>query len=153
METTITYQYRIKDSSIKTILTKMSSNVNFVWNHCNEIVRKNWKESRQYTNESILNSVTKGTSKEEGILINSQSIQAVYEDLLHKVKKHKKQIRFRSRKTKLGWIPFKGQTFKFLGNYSTYNGMKLRYWQLIIRTIDPFQKGLWLSVGLLVKTL
>ena len=128
METTITYQYRIKDSSVKTILTKMSSNVNFVWNHCNEIVRKNWKESRQYTNETILNSITKGTSKEEGILINSQSIQAVYEDLLQKVKKHKKQIRFRSRKTKLGWIPFKGQTFKFLGNYSTYNGVKIRYW-------------------------
>jgi hypothetical protein len=128
METTITYQYRIKDSSVKSTLTKMSSNVNFVWNHCNEIVRKNWKESRQYTNESILNSVTKGTSKEDGILINSQSVQAVYEDLLKRYKKHKKQIRFRSRKTKLGWIPFKGQTFKFLGNYSTYNGMKLRYW-------------------------
>lgn len=46
METTITYQYRIKDSSVKPILTKMSSNINFV---CNEIVRKNWKESRLYT--------------------------------------------------------------------------------------------------------
>jgi IS605 OrfB family transposase len=76
----------------------------------------------------LLNTITKGTSKEDEILINSQSVQAVYEDLLKKVKKHKKQIRFRSRKTRLGWIPFKGQTFKFLGNYSTYSGFKIRYW-------------------------
>ena len=128
METTITYQYRIKDSSVKPILTKMSSNINFVWNHCNEIVRKNWKESRLYTNKSILNTITKGTSKEDEIVINSQSVQATYEELLKRTKTHKKQIRFRSRKTKLGWVPFKGQTFKFLGNYSTYNGFKIRYW-------------------------
>lgn len=69
--------------------------------------------------------MTKGSSKE--LNINSQSIQATYEELLKQVKK-RKIVRFRSRKNKLGWIPFKGQTFKFLGNYSTYNGIKIRYW-------------------------
>jgi hypothetical protein len=109
METLLTYQYRIKDSTVKKTLLSMSSSVNFVWNFCNDIVRRRWKESRFLTNESVLNSLTKGSSKE--LPINSQTIQATYESLLLRVKKHKKQIRFRSRKTKLGWIPFKGQTF------------------------------------------
>jgi transposase len=123
---TITYQYRIKDNSLKKTLIKMSSEVNFVWNFANNIIQKRWKESRQYTDEKLLSGLTKGASKE--LEINSQTIQAVYEELLKRVKRHKKQIRFRSRKRKLGWIPFKGQTFKFLGNYSTYNGYKIRYW-------------------------
>ena len=37
METTITYQYRIKDSSIKNVLIPMSGTVNFVWNFCNDV--------------------------------------------------------------------------------------------------------------------
>jgi transposase len=126
METTVTYQYRIKDSSIKKTLIQMSSEVNFVWNFNNNIIRKRWKESRLYTDLPFLNPLNKGASKE--LSINSQTIQAVYQELLKKVKQHKKPIRFRSRKKKLGWVPFNGQTFKFLGNYSTYNGYKIRYW-------------------------
>ena len=129
METILTYQYRIKDSSTKKLLVKLASNVNFIWNFCNEVVRKRYKESRQTTNESFLNKLTKGSSKEEEISINSQTVQATYEDLLKKVKRHKKYIRFRSRKTKLGWVPFKGQTIKFFGSYCTYNGFKLKIFE------------------------
>jgi len=125
MDTTLTYQYRIKDSTVKKTLLRMSSDVNFVWNFCNEVVRKRYKESRFFTDASFLHELTKGSSKE--LNINSQTIQATFQELLIKIKKHKK-IRFRSRKRKLGWIPFNGQTFKFLGNYSTYNGHKIRYW-------------------------
>ena len=123
--TTITYQYRIKDSSIKDVLIPMSSEVNFVWNFCNDVIRKRWKESRFFTYESTLNLLTKGSSKE--LNINSQTIQATFQELLKQVKK-RKLVRFRSRKRRLGWLPFNGQTFKFLGNYSTYNGHKIRYW-------------------------
>ena len=123
--TTLTYQYRIKDSSIRDVLIPMSSAVNFVWNYCNDIIRKNWQQSRFYTDEKLLSSVTKGASKLFNI--NSQTIQAIYEELLKQVKK-RKRVRFRSAKWKRKWIPFKGQTFKFCGNYSTYNGYKLRYW-------------------------
>jgi putative transposase len=122
----LTYQYRIKDSGIKKNLIVMSSQVNFIWNSCNEVVRKRWKESRFYTDESILRSLTKGSSKE--LDINAQTIQAISEELLKNTKQFKKSLRFRSRKKKLGWIPFNGQTFKFYGNYSTYNKCKIRYW-------------------------
>ena len=123
--TTMTYKYRIKDSSIKKVLVSMSNEVNLVWNFCNEVIRRRWKESRFFTYESTLNSLTKGSSKE--LNINSQTIQATFQELLKQVKK-RKVVRFRSRKRKLGWVPFNGQTFKFLGNYSTYNGIKIRYW-------------------------
>jgi hypothetical protein len=88
METTITYQYRIKDSTVKKTLIQLSSNVNFVWNFCNDVVRRRYKESRFLTDEKLLTSLTKGSSKE--LLINSQTIQATFQDLLTKVKKHKK---------------------------------------------------------------
>ena len=109
METVLTYQYRIKDSTVKKHLVQMSSNVNFIWNVCNEYIRRQWKESRSYISKASLHKITKGTSKEEEILINSQSVQGVYEELYNKSLKHKKFIRFRSRRTRLGWIPFKGQ--------------------------------------------
>ena len=93
METTLTYQYRIKDRSIREVLIPMASEVNFVWNFCNNIIRKLWKESRFYTKEALLGELTKGASKLLGI--NSQTIQAVYQELLFQVKQHG-FIRFRS---------------------------------------------------------
>jgi len=32
METVLTYQYRIKDSTVKKHLIQMASSVNFIWN-------------------------------------------------------------------------------------------------------------------------
>jgi hypothetical protein len=34
---TLTFQYRIKDSTSGTTLVRMASAVNFVWNYCNEV--------------------------------------------------------------------------------------------------------------------
>ena len=127
--TTLTYQYRIKDSTTKKILIKLASNVNYIWNFSLEFVKKRWKESRFYTDEKLLNSITKGSSKEDEILINSQTIQATYQEVIKKTKQFKKPPKFRSRRNKLGWIPFKGQTFKIVGNYVTYNGYKLKLWK------------------------
>ena len=101
--TTITYQYRIKDKSLREVLIPLSSEVNFVWNFCNGVVRRRYKESRFFTNESDLTELTRGSSKL--LNINSQSIQAIYQELLKQIKK-RKIVRFRTRKKKLGWIPF-----------------------------------------------
>jgi hypothetical protein len=97
---TITYQYRIKDSSIKDVLIPMSSEVNFVWNFCNDVIRRRWKESRFFTNESVLSLLTKSSSK--FLNINAQSIQAISEEILKQVKK-RKLVRFRSRKRRLAF--------------------------------------------------
>ena len=95
------YQYRIKDKSIREVLIPLSSEVNFVWNFCNDVARRRHKESRFFTNESDLNELTKGSSKL--LNINSQSIQATCQELLKQIKK-RKVVRFRTRKKKLGWI-------------------------------------------------
>jgi len=126
MYTTLTYRYRIKDSSTIALLQVLSSQTNFVWNYCNDVIRRRWKESRRFTNKCDLHALTKGASSE--LDLNSQTVQNIYEELVAKVTKHKKSIRFRTRKRNLGWIPFKGQTFKFYGNYCVYNSQKFRLW-------------------------
>ena len=96
-------RYRIKDSSKEKELSKLSSQVNFVWNTCNDLIRKNWKESRKYTQKSDINKLVKGASGE--LDLNQQTIQAIGYELLLRVKKVGKQIRFRSRsrRTRLRW--------------------------------------------------
>jgi len=103
----------------------MASHVNLVWNLSNEYIRKRWKESRFYTSKSDLHEITKSSSKE--LTINSQTIQAVAYEVLLRIQKAKKPIKFRHRK-KLGFIPFNGQTFKLFKGYLSYNGFKVNYW-------------------------
>ena len=105
MQTTLTYRYRIKDQNCREQLQRMARDVNYLWNYCNDIKNRRWQESRRQTNESDLSRLTKGSSKLLGI--NAQSIQAVYQELL--TRGRCKRIRFRSRRTKLGWVPFKAQ--------------------------------------------
>jgi putative transposase len=121
-----TYQFRIKDSTSKKLLIQMSRDVNFVWNYCNELARKRWKESRSITVKSDLNKITRGASTV--LRINQQSIQAVSYELLTRLKQEKKRIRFRSKKS-LGWIPFNGQTIKICGDQIIYNKKIFSFWK------------------------
>lgn len=123
----LTYRYRLKDSNRKALLKKLSGQVNFVWNFSNEVIRENWRRSRKTTSEKELHALTKGASKL--LDINSQSIQAVAYECLLRTKKAKKNVRFRTGKKNLGWVPFNGQTSKYCGDYITYNGFKFRLWQ------------------------
>jgi transposase len=92
-------KYHVKDSSKKRQLEKLSFQVNFVWNICNEMIRKRWKKSRQYTSKKEVNQLVKSASKE--LKLNQQTIEAIGYELLLRVRKHKKQIRFRTRKKTL----------------------------------------------------
>ena len=125
----ITYKYRLKDGNTAKKLKIMAGSVNYVWNFCNDVLRSNWKKSRKYTNENELHALTKGASKE--LPINSQTIQATYQELLLRTKQFKKQLRFRTAKggKNLGWVPFKGQTVDFCGDYVVYDKQKFRLWQ------------------------
>ena len=102
----ITLKYRIKDSTSKRLLNKMASDVNFVWNYCNEFSRRRWKESRKYTSAFDLNYKFKGASKEMNI--DAKSIQAIGKEFATRQRQFKKQLRWRSYKRSLGWIPFNG---------------------------------------------
>jgi putative transposase len=121
----ITYKFRIKDSNKTKALSNLARECNFVWNHCNEIARKRWKESRLYTGKVILNKLVKGASKE--LNINQQTVQAVAYELELRMKKAKKLIRFRGKKS-LGWIPFNGQTIKAVGDRIFYNKSDFKFW-------------------------
>lgn len=123
----LTYKYRIKDGTKKVLLKKLSGSVNFVWNYANEVIKRKWKESRQYSQRSTLNPLIKGASKL--LEINSQTIQATAHECLLRTRKAKKNVRFRSGKKNLGWVPFNGQTIKFHGSYLDYNGMRFRLWE------------------------
>jgi len=125
----LTYKFRLKDGNTAKKLKSMAGAVNYVWNFSNEIMRMNWKKSRKYTNEKDLSPLTKGASKE--LPINSQTIQATYQELLVRTKQFKKQLRFRTAKggKNLGWVPFKGQTVDFCGDYINYDKQKFRLWQ------------------------
>ena len=122
-----TYQFRLKDGNLRLFLKKLAWETNLVWNYVNDIVRKRWKESRLYTSEADLNKLLKGSS--EFLSINAQSIQAITQEYLLKLKTVKKFLRWRSVKKHLGWLPFKGQSFKFHGGYAVYNKQKFRLWQ------------------------
>jgi len=124
---TYKYKFRLKDSGTKERLKALAYEVNLVWNYSNEIIRKRWKESRFYTNRSDLNHLMAGASKD--LDINSQTVQAVAYECLLRTKKAKKNVRWRSSKKGLGWVPFNGQTFKFHGGYCEYNWLKLRLWE------------------------
>ena len=122
-----TYKFRLKDSTKRDTLKGLAGDVNFVWDFANEVIKRRWKEQRQYTNRNILNPLIKGASKFLGI--NSQTVQAVANECILRTQKAKKNIRFRSGKKNLGWVPFNGQTVKFHGGYIDYAGERFRLWQ------------------------
>jgi IS605 OrfB family transposase len=132
----MTYKFRLKDSGKRDRLKALAFQVNLVWNYSNEIIRKRWKESRFHTNRPDLNPLIAGTSKE--LDINSQTVQAVAYECLLRTQKAKKNVRWRSSKNGLGWVPFNGQTFKFHGGYCEYNGLKFRLWEH--RNLPPSAK-------------
>lgn len=130
METILTYRFRIKDSNKLKLLRKMSSDVNFVWNFSNNIVKTKWKESRKYTNNfRDLAPLLKGSS--EFLSVNQQTVQSISAEVVLRTQQFKKNVRFRTRKRNLGWIPFCGQTFKFNDSDMSfvYNKTKFRIWQ------------------------
>jgi hypothetical protein len=122
-----TIRYRIKDSDRISKLNKLASDANFVWNVCNGLIVKQWKESRKYTSKSQINTLVKGASRE--LSLNQQTIQAIGYEILLRVQKIKKQIRFRTRKRNLPWIPFNGQTCKLVADRVLYDSLDFQIWK------------------------
>jgi len=120
-----TYRFRIKDSNCQGRLRTLAGEVNLVWNFVNEVTRRRWKESRKHICLKDLQVLTKGSTSL--LRVNAQTIRAVQEELLIKLKAGKR-LRFRSGRKNLGWVPFKSQTSKFLGDHVTYAGSKFRFW-------------------------
>jgi putative transposase len=122
-----TLRFRIKDSSCSGHLQKMAWSVNDVWNYCNEVNQERWKKFRKTFSGFDLNKLTAGCSKELGI--DAQSIQAVCDEYDKSRRQHKKiRLSWRSRKSSLGWVPFKSACVKIDGDTIRYRGQYFRLW-------------------------
>lgn len=135
-KTVVTFQYRIKGSASNTKLNRLSSNVNLVWNYCNEAYYNNVKKYNKWLHEYDLCDLTSGTSKV--IDISSVTVQSICNEFYTRIKQFKKiKLRWRvskGSKRSLGWIPFKGNIVKVEGDTVTYGGYKYRLW--LSRPID-----------------
>ena len=115
----VTYKYRIKDSTHRNHLTKMSNSVNFVWNYCKEIDLSYLGYSGKFMSGFDFQKYTNGVSKELGI--PAKSIQQIGHEYALKRKQHKvKSLNWRSSKRNLGWIPFDKQLIKSKNGVITF---------------------------------
>jgi len=110
-----TLQFRIKDSTSATSLTRMGWRVNYVWNFCNETAAEQWSGSRKFLSGFDLNQLTAGCSKELGL--HSQTVQAVCEEHHKSCKQHRRsKLSWRSEKI-IRVDPFQGFRHQGDGRY------------------------------------
>lgn len=129
----VTYKYRIKDSTHKSYLKRMSLGVNYVWNYCKEIDLSYLGYSGKFMSGFDFQKYTSGVSKEIGV--PAKTIQQVgHEYALKRKQLKKKSLSWRSRKKNLGWIPFGKQQIK--SNNGTITFAKKDYKLFYSRTLD-----------------
>jgi hypothetical protein len=115
----------------------MSGACNYVWNYCIEVTFFAWKRDKHLLSFYDLCNLTKGTSKILGI--ESQTIKEVCRQYVASRNQHRKKewvsikqsilLQWRSGRRNLGWIPFKSQGVKIIGDYVTYYGQhSFRMW-------------------------
>ena len=134
---TKTLKLRVKDKHAK-YLADQARQVNMVWNHLVGVTNKAFRPfagKTKFLSKFDYHKLTSGLSKEEGITLHSQTIQAIGEELANRTKKTKIkrwQIpRFRksggSRKS-LEWVPFKTSAIKYKNGQVWYQGIPLSLW-------------------------
>lgn len=122
-----TYRFRLKDSSCRNRLRKLSFGVHDVWNYCNERNAYQWSFRRKLLSAFDLHKLTAGAGKELGL--HSQTVQAVVDEYGKCGKQFKRpQLNWRSRKCSLGWVPFKAVGVKVSADSVTYGGQTFRFW-------------------------
>lgn len=123
----ITYQYRIKDSQHRKHLIRLSYAVNYVWNYCNEVSMLAWRRDRKWLSTFDLINLTAGCGSELGL--HSHTIQEICREYATRRKQfRKRRLSWRSRKRSLGWIPFKVNGIKLIGDTIRYGGRLFRLW-------------------------
>jgi transposase len=123
----ITYQYRIKDSQHRKHLTRLSYAVNYVWNYCNEVSLFAWRRDKRWLSAYDLHKLTAGCGTELGL--QSHTIQRICTEFAKQRQQfRKRRLSWRSRKRSLGWIPFKANGIKLIGDGVWYCGRLFRLW-------------------------
>lgn len=100
---TRTLKIRVKDKHA-VLLQRMATQVNQVWNFCNETSSRSIRERSTWLSGFDLQKYTNGFSKCDGVLIGSKTIQQVCEEYVTRRKQFKK--------AKLRWRVLSGITKK-----------------------------------------
>lgn len=122
-----TYKFRLKSKNLS-VLDKMAGSVNFVWNYCNDTAIQYLQKRHKWVSGYDLNNLTAGCAADLGL--QSHTIQCVCEEYATRRKQYKKvRLSWRSKKRSLGWVPFKADGIKVIGDVATYRKTQLRFWK------------------------
>lgn len=137
IQATRVLRFRLKDKHASVLRVKAFW-VNQVWNYCNDLSFQVWRRERRFMTGYDFSKYTKGAGK-AGVLLHSQSIQAISEEFSVRRREAKKvKLNWRASsgpRKALGWIPFKASAIRY------------RNGQLWMSGIDK-PLSLWDSYGL-----
>lgn len=125
-----TLTLRVRDNR-KTVLNRMATEVNQVWNYCNELSSRSIRERQKWLTPFDLNNYTSGATKEFDN-IASVTIQAVGEQYaVSRNSARRRQLKWRtsrgSRKS-LGWVPFKKKSVVYVDGQIRFAGKYFKVW-------------------------
>lgn len=133
---TKTLKLRVKDKHSKT-LEAMACDVNMVWNFCNETSYKaiaSFTRKPKFLSGYDLCYLTAGLSKEDAVSIPASSVQSVCIEYATRRKQYKKsRLNWRvsnpkSSKKSLGWVPFRFEAIKLVGQQIQFRGELFSFW-------------------------
>jgi putative transposase len=121
---------RLKDKHAK-FLRELASDVNFVWNYCNELQIAMFNRERRFLSGYDFAKFTRGATK-EGLHLHSQTVQAIAEEYATRRRQFRK-VRLSWRKStgsrrSLGWIPFKKTAIQAAHGQVKFAGQWLSLW-------------------------
>lgn len=123
----ITYKFRLKDKKLN-ILSRMSNDVNFVWNYCNDTSIQYLDKFSKWLSGYDLGYLTVGCSKE--LNITAQTIEAVAQEfVVRRTQFKKRKLSWRSSKRSLGWVPFKRLCVKQISDVVVYKKHRFKFWK------------------------
>lgn len=124
---TLTYQYRVKDSTHRKHLARMAWAVNRVWNYCNEVSQFAWRRDLKWLSGYDLAKLCTGCAKELGL--HSDTVNEICLVFAKSRRQHRRvKLAWRSRRRSLGWLPFKVRAIKLADETVTYLGRTFGLW-------------------------
>lgn len=123
----LTFRYRIKDATSGKHLRRLGWACNTVWNFCQEVSLLALRRDKRWLTAFDLINLCAGASAELGL--HSDTIAEICREYVAKRKASgKRQLKWRSRKRSLGWIPFKTRFLTIAGDSITYLKRRFRFW-------------------------
>jgi putative transposase len=128
-----TLQVRVKDKHAA-LLTRMSQQVNFVWNYLNETSQKAILDRKHFMSGYDLQKLCSGYTSCEGILLVSGTVETVCDEYVTRRRKFKRiRLNWRvsnraSSRYSLGWVPFKAKHIRYRSGQVVYAGHRFSVW-------------------------